>query len=205
MLWTLLILQTCFYRRKLTQAVAFKYRVHNTGNGIFQPEDGPAPGSPHPTGAPNGFQAPTVAQKLIAIESLLPGKPWLPQNAKTTKGNNCFAYADLKSPMDSAPAMLSERLQALESSITFMTTANQQARQRTFRPALSVCSFTSIGFTTDGTRPVSMRPQGTVSRITLGWEGSAAILFLLKETTSAALTTRTWPPRRWRQPAYANV
>ena len=86
------------YRRKLTQAVAFKYRVHNTGNGIFQPEDGPAPGSPHPTGAPNGFQAPTVAQKLIAIESLLPGKPWLPQNAKTTKGNNCFAYADLKSP-----------------------------------------------------------------------------------------------------------
>jgi extracellular elastinolytic metalloproteinase len=86
------------YRRKLTQAIAFKYRVHNTGNAIFQPEDGPAPGSPHPTGTPNGFQAPTVAQKLIAIESLLQGNPWLPSNAKTTKGNNCFAYADLKSP-----------------------------------------------------------------------------------------------------------
>jgi len=86
------------YRRNLTQAVAFKYRVHNTGNAMFQPEDGPAPGTPHPTGIPNGFQAPTVAQKLIQIESLLPGKPWLPSTAKTTKGNNCFAYADLKAP-----------------------------------------------------------------------------------------------------------
>jgi hypothetical protein len=86
------------YRRNLTQTVAFKYRVHNTGNTIFQPEDGPAPGSPHPTGIPNGFQAPTIAQKLIEIESLLPGKPWLPSRARVTKGNNCFAYADLKLP-----------------------------------------------------------------------------------------------------------
>src|SRR5262245_58652393 len=86
------------YRKNLTHAVAFKYRVHNTGNGMFQPEDGPAPGTPHPTGFPNGFQAPTVPQKLISLESLLPGKPWLPPGATTTKGNNCFAYADLKPP-----------------------------------------------------------------------------------------------------------
>lgn len=86
------------YRRNLTSRAAFKYRVHNTGNATFQPEDGPAPGSPHPTGTPNGFQAPTVPQKLIAIDSLLPGRPWLPASAKTTKGNNCFAYADLRSP-----------------------------------------------------------------------------------------------------------
>ena len=86
------------YRKNLTSLAVFKYRVHNTGNAMFQPEDGPAPGSPHPTGTPNGFQAPTVPQKLVAIESLLPGKPWLPPTATTTKGNNCFAYADLKSP-----------------------------------------------------------------------------------------------------------
>jgi extracellular elastinolytic metalloproteinase len=86
------------YRRNLTHAIAFSYRVHNTGDAISRPEDGPAPGSPHPTGVPNGFQAPTVKEKLIAIESLLHGDPWLADTAKTTKGNNCFAYADIKKP-----------------------------------------------------------------------------------------------------------
>jgi hypothetical protein len=78
--------------------VAFEYRVHNTGDAIFRPEDGPAPGSPHPTGRPDGFQAPTIPEKLIAIESLLAGAPWLPPSAKTSKGNNCVAYADLEAP-----------------------------------------------------------------------------------------------------------
>jgi len=86
------------FRKNLTSPIAFKYRVHNTGDAIFRPEDGPAPGSPHPTGTPNGFQAPPIPEKLIAIESLLPGQPWLPPGAKTTIGNNCIAYADLKVP-----------------------------------------------------------------------------------------------------------
>ena len=86
------------FRKNLTSSVTFKYRVHNTGNAIFQPEDGPAPGSPHPTGIPDGFQAPTVAEKLIEIESLLPGRPWLAAGATTTNGNNCNAYADLAAP-----------------------------------------------------------------------------------------------------------
>ena len=86
------------YRRNLTSQVAFKYRVHNTGDAIFRPHDGPAPGTPHPTGTPNGFQAKTVKEKVITIESLLAGDPWLPPNATTTDGNNCIAYADLKSP-----------------------------------------------------------------------------------------------------------
>jgi extracellular elastinolytic metalloproteinase len=86
------------YRRNLTSQVAFKYRVHNTGDAIFRPHDGPAPGTPHPTGKPDGFQAKTVKEKVITIESLLPGDPWLPPNAKTTDGNNCIAYADLASP-----------------------------------------------------------------------------------------------------------
>ncbi len=84
------------FRKNLTASEAFKYRVYNTGNEIFRPEDGPAPGSPHPTGEADGFQAPTIQEKLIEIESLLPGDPWLPPGAETTIGNNCFAFANLK-------------------------------------------------------------------------------------------------------------
>ena len=83
------------YRKNLTSDAAFKYRVHNTGDGIFRPHDGPAPGTPHPTGKPDGFQATPVKEKVVQIESLLPGDPWLPPDAKTTDGNNCVAYADL--------------------------------------------------------------------------------------------------------------
>src|SRR5215212_1574062 len=86
------------YRKNLTAHVAFKYFVHNTGDTIFRPHDGPAPGTPHPTGKPDGFQAATVAERLVTLESLLPGDPWLPANAKTTDGNNCIAYADLTAP-----------------------------------------------------------------------------------------------------------
>ena len=92
------------FRKNLTSRAAFKYMVHNTGDAIFRPEDGPAPGTPHPTGKPDGFQAPPIAEKLIEIESLLPGRPWLPPGATTTKGNNCFAYADLKARTDPVPA-----------------------------------------------------------------------------------------------------
>jgi extracellular elastinolytic metalloproteinase len=86
------------FRRNLTSHIAFKYLVHNTGDAVFRPEDGPAPGTPHPTGVPDGFQAKPIKEKLIQIESLLPGNPWLASNAKTTSGNNCIAYADLTGP-----------------------------------------------------------------------------------------------------------
>ncbi len=86
------------FRKNLTSRAMFKYRVHNTADAVFRPEDGPAPGTPHPTGAPNGFQAPPVKEKLIAIDSLLAGRPWLDAGAKVTSGNNCIAYADLKAP-----------------------------------------------------------------------------------------------------------
>jgi extracellular elastinolytic metalloproteinase len=91
------------FRKNLTSSISFKYHVHNTGDQIFRPEDGPAPGTPHPTGTPDGFQASIVPEKLIDIESLLPGDPWLPPSATTTKGNNCIAYADLKSPQGKSP------------------------------------------------------------------------------------------------------
>ena len=92
------------YRKNLSsQMAAFKYRVHNTGDAISRPHDGPAPGTPHKTGKPDGFQAKTIVEKLITIESLLPGKPWLPAAATTTDGNNCIAYADLSSPNGFGP------------------------------------------------------------------------------------------------------
>jgi hypothetical protein len=87
------------FRKNLTSGATFKYRVHNTGVApLYRPEDGPAPGTPHPTGEPDGFQAATIPEKLIEIESLIPGQPWLPDGATTTEGNNCIAYADLSSP-----------------------------------------------------------------------------------------------------------
>lgn len=91
------------YRKNLTSHVAFNYRVHNTGDALLRPQDGPAPGTPHPTGSPNGFQAAPIAEKLIKVESLLPGDPWLPPTATTTDGNNCIAYADLKAPDGFSP------------------------------------------------------------------------------------------------------
>src|SRR5262249_61736258 len=86
------------FRKNLTPPATFRYRVHNTGDTLFRPEDGPAPGTPHPTGVPNGFQAPKIKEKLIVIESLLAGRPWLDPGAQVTSGNNCIAYADLKPP-----------------------------------------------------------------------------------------------------------
>jgi len=81
--------------RKNLSSRAFAYRVHNTGDAMHRPEDGPAPGTPHPTGLPNGFQAATIVEKLVTLDSLIPGDPWLPTGATTTDGNNCTAYADL--------------------------------------------------------------------------------------------------------------
>jgi hypothetical protein len=91
------------YRKNLTSHVAFKYRVHNTGDSVLRPHDGPAPGTPHPQGVPNGFQAAPVTEQLITVESLLPGDPWLPADATTTDGNNCVAYADLAPPSGFGP------------------------------------------------------------------------------------------------------
>ena len=39
-----------------------------------------------------------MLEKLVTIESLLPGDPWLAPTATTTDGNNCVAYADLAQP-----------------------------------------------------------------------------------------------------------
>jgi hypothetical protein len=85
-----------FRKNLASESAPFTYRVHNTGDALFRPHDGPAPGTPHPTGIPDGFQAATVAERLVTLESLPGREPWLPPGATTTQGNNCVAYADLK-------------------------------------------------------------------------------------------------------------
>jgi extracellular elastinolytic metalloproteinase len=85
------------FRSNLSRDVAFKYRVYATGDPLARPLDSPAPGTPHPTGNPDGFQAPVAAARELEIDSLL-GDPWLPPDATTTAGNNCIAYADLRFP-----------------------------------------------------------------------------------------------------------
>jgi extracellular elastinolytic metalloproteinase len=95
------------FRKNLSAEHAlFTYRVHNTGDAVFRPHDGPAPGTPHPTGVPDGFQAPPVAEQLIMLESLPGHDPWLPAGATTTRGNNCIAYADLTDPQGPGPGDL---------------------------------------------------------------------------------------------------
>jgi extracellular elastinolytic metalloproteinase len=85
------------FRKNLSsQQAPFTYRVHNTGDAVFRPHDGPAPGTPHPSGRPDRFQATPIPERLVTLEALPGRDPWLAPDAETTQGNNCFAYADLK-------------------------------------------------------------------------------------------------------------
>ena len=131
------------YRKNLTSHVKFNYRVHNTGDAISRPEDGPAPGTPHPTGKPNGFQAQPVPEQLIEIESLLPGDPWLPPKSTTTEGNNCIAYADLESPNGFSGGDVVGKVTAPRTfDYTYDHTKSASDRRGTCRTASSECSST---------------------------------------------------------------
>lgn len=89
------------FRRNLTDADAFNYRVWADGSGWNVPQDGPqgTVGTPHPDGVPNGYQAPFIAPNLISVAALpfshAATDPWLPAGATTLTGNNVEAYADL--------------------------------------------------------------------------------------------------------------
>lgn len=66
------------------------------------PQDGPDGnnGSPHPTGQPDGFQAPFGTQNLLKMShaGIHTGDPWLPADATETVGNNVDAYIDAAAP-----------------------------------------------------------------------------------------------------------
>jgi len=90
------------FRKNLTVSDSFSYRVWADTTGDRMPFDGPqgtAP-TPHPTGLPDGYQAPFVAPNLVTLQNgpISTNDPWLPAGATATAGNNADAYADISAP-----------------------------------------------------------------------------------------------------------
>jgi hypothetical protein len=96
------------YRHNQTSHAAFSYRVYAEGTGANLPLPGPQGrnGFPHPTGTPDGYQAPLVAPSLVALQNapFSRNDPWLPDGATHTIGNNVEAYADVADPDGFGPA-----------------------------------------------------------------------------------------------------
>ena len=84
-------------KQSLNHDVSFQYRVYADPDDN-RPLDGAiADVTPHPAGVPDLLVRDPVDSNLITIESLNePGDPWLPEGARTTRGNNVHAYADLQ-------------------------------------------------------------------------------------------------------------
>ncbi|MBX7101895.1 MAG: myxosortase-dependent M36 family metallopeptidase, partial [Myxococcaceae bacterium] len=93
---------TLLYRKDLTAADSYAYRVWASTTGLHEPYDGPQGNdpSPHPTGTPNGFTPPFVAPELVTLDHgpISTNDPWLAPSASTTQGNNASAYADVAAP-----------------------------------------------------------------------------------------------------------
>ncbi len=89
------------FRKNLTNEDAFTYRVW-ADPGTLLPYDGPqgTESTPHPTGKPDGYQAPFVPPVLVTLQNgpISTNDPWLPSGASETVGNNVDAYADRASP-----------------------------------------------------------------------------------------------------------
>ncbi|WP_141326745.1 myxosortase-dependent M36 family metallopeptidase [Myxococcus sp. AB025B] len=91
------------YRHSLVaDSGAFTYQVWADAQAPFLPWDGPQGqvGMPHPTGLPDGFQAPFLAPGQVTLRNapFSRNDPWLPPEATHTRGNNAEAYADLAEP-----------------------------------------------------------------------------------------------------------
>lgn len=88
------------FRNNLTHR-AYSYRVWADPVSLV-PYHGPqgANGTPHPTGTPDGYQAPFVPASLLTLEhaGLSTNDPWLSSGATVTTGNNVDAYDDLAGP-----------------------------------------------------------------------------------------------------------
>ncbi|MCY1020154.1 myxosortase-dependent M36 family metallopeptidase [Pyxidicoccus sp. MSG2] len=98
------------YRHDLSSHQSYTYRVWADTQSPYLPHDGPqgTAGSPHPTGLPDGYQAPFVAPNLVTLRNapFSRNDPWLPAGATQTTGNNVEAYADLASPDGFGPGDL---------------------------------------------------------------------------------------------------
>jgi len=90
------------FRMNLTVSDSFSYRAWAQSGGRHIPSDGPQGDdpTPHPTGLPDGYQAPFVAPSLITLQNgpISTNDPWLAPGATQTTGNNVDAYADVASP-----------------------------------------------------------------------------------------------------------
>ena len=90
------------FRHDLTSDQSYSYRVWADTQSPHIPYDGPQgnAATPHPTGLPDGYQAPFVAPNLITLQNSPYSRndPWLPMGATQTTGNNVDAYVDLVAP-----------------------------------------------------------------------------------------------------------
>ncbi|HEY3175964.1 MAG TPA: myxosortase-dependent M36 family metallopeptidase [Candidatus Polarisedimenticolia bacterium] len=89
-------------RHSLTASDSFSYRVWADTTGLRAPLEGPqgSAATPHPTGVPNGYQAPFTLPSLLTLQNgpISTNDPWLAPGATATVGNNADAYADLAAP-----------------------------------------------------------------------------------------------------------
>ncbi len=87
------------YRKNLTAADAYTYKVWADSTAPFLPFDGPQglTATPHPTGTPSNFNPGTAVQNLVTLEhaGLSTLDPWLAPGATQSSGNNVRAYADI--------------------------------------------------------------------------------------------------------------
>jgi len=85
------------YRRNLVQDVRYRVWADPAAGGL--PWDGPqgSAGTPHPSGTPDGWQAPVIDPEILDLEAgpISTGDPWLPPEAVETVGNNVDAYVDV--------------------------------------------------------------------------------------------------------------
>lgn len=88
------------FKHDLIESEAFTYNMW-ADPATKIPYDGPQGDgpTPHPTGLPDGYQAPlNIPTQLVTLQNFPFSRndPWLPANATETKGNNVDAYADLE-------------------------------------------------------------------------------------------------------------
>ncbi|QSQ16426.1 myxosortase-dependent M36 family metallopeptidase [Myxococcus landrumensis] len=86
-------------KHDLTESEQFTYNVwaNPTTKVPYDGPQGDGP-TPHPTGLPDGYQAPlNIPTNLVTLQNFPFSRndPWLPANATETRGNNVDAYADL--------------------------------------------------------------------------------------------------------------
>ena len=90
------------FRHDQTADAAYSYRVYAEATGDNLPLPGPQGrnGFPHPSGIPDGYQAPLVPPNLVTLQSapFSRNDPWLPDGATRTIGNNVEAFANLAEP-----------------------------------------------------------------------------------------------------------